>query len=534
MKRFTPSPLSVVFWLLLALYAGFVFTLPVFPSGDGPVHVYYGSILADRLAGGNVFEEFAIKHYFPPYALANYYLAFATSILPGHLAEKTLVCICIILLCLGFRMLVKTLAGYETAATLLIFPFLYHRYLFTGFYSFCLGLGMALFTIAYWLRNKRRLERNQVVILLALIFGLYLAHPLTLGIAIAVLGLDLFLSILVHPVESRDGILGRLHASLSAHKRQIGVLTLSLIPAWYVTTFIGQGGAPELQFGWERVRNSALVLFRMETILPYMSEAGWWIRALFAATGAILVVWGFLTRRGRSHASEPGVILIAGLCFFLTFCWFPGMAGGSTFVGERFAFVSLVFILAAGASARLPLVRPLITGIPVAALAVASFSADAALTKKVAGMNRVLVEAPPYSGGGRGAIFLEGGWERDHYPQARYSPCLWGAAHYFERSQMTLLNTPWFYLPFWMLRTASYEPYYGKEPPHMPGYMSEALDRENEAVLAEDVNLLVGVDCAPGEPDHSELKRLSRHYGLVRMPWSTREYVFYARPTGLE
>ncbi len=64
------SVVNLVFWTFLLLYSWWVFSLPLFPSQDGPMHLYYVHVISRLLAGDPSFAHyFSIRTPLPPYAI---------------------------------------------------------------------------------------------------------------------------------------------------------------------------------------------------------------------------------------------------------------------------------------------------------------------------------------------------------------------------------------------------------------------------------------------------------------------------------
>ena len=65
----------LTFYAILLAYVVWVFSLPVFPSQDGTVHLYYTEVVNSILRKDGAFgSAFVIKHLFPPYSLHSYLL----------------------------------------------------------------------------------------------------------------------------------------------------------------------------------------------------------------------------------------------------------------------------------------------------------------------------------------------------------------------------------------------------------------------------------------------------------------------------
>lgn len=152
---------AFAFYALLASYVAFVLWLPVFPSQDGPVHIYYAAIANSLLHHESTYAAaFKIKHILPPYALHFYLLMAAMKVLSPVAADKFFACLCVIVLALGFRAMAFSFGPSAWMTSILAIPFCVHKYLFMGFYNFSLSIGIAFFAIAVWNSGGRSPSRR--------------------------------------------------------------------------------------------------------------------------------------------------------------------------------------------------------------------------------------------------------------------------------------------------------------------------------------------------------------------------------------
>src|ERR1700712_5538131 len=100
-----------VFAALLLISLLTVVTCRIFPSQDGPLHLYYAEVTRNLLLGtGHYQSGFVISHFLTPYILQTGVLVALDQLFDPLLSEKLLVCLYIILFCLGFRYLIHSLA----------------------------------------------------------------------------------------------------------------------------------------------------------------------------------------------------------------------------------------------------------------------------------------------------------------------------------------------------------------------------------------------------------------------------------------
>src|SRR5580698_7674711 len=147
-KEKESSGYLVAFLLLLAGYCVWILTLPLFPSLDGSLHLYYASVLGSLLSGSRDFASYYfIRHLLPPYALHYYFLIAVAHFFGYVVADKLLVCLIFITTACGFRYLARSLGPSGDLMSLFIIPLLLNWPLGMGFYNYCLAIGMALWAL---------------------------------------------------------------------------------------------------------------------------------------------------------------------------------------------------------------------------------------------------------------------------------------------------------------------------------------------------------------------------------------------------
>ncbi len=91
----------------VAACCAWILSLPVFPSEDGPVHMYYATVMTKLLSGahGPLGDAFRIRHLLPPYSLYYYILIGLMQMFPAVVVEQLAVCIVVVTMASGFRFL---------------------------------------------------------------------------------------------------------------------------------------------------------------------------------------------------------------------------------------------------------------------------------------------------------------------------------------------------------------------------------------------------------------------------------------------
>jgi hypothetical protein len=146
----------LAFFALLAVACLWILHLPLFPTQDGPVHVYYARVSQAVLRGeGSFGEHFRVAHPLPPYAFHAYLLMFLMRFLSPELSEELLACACVLSAGVGFWYFARQLGRSGSIVAVFALPFFLHRYLFLGFYGFSFGIGLAFAAMGLWLGGNR-------------------------------------------------------------------------------------------------------------------------------------------------------------------------------------------------------------------------------------------------------------------------------------------------------------------------------------------------------------------------------------------
>ncbi|MGB8478163.1 MAG: hypothetical protein WCE63_04885 [Acidobacteriaceae bacterium] len=181
----------VPFLILLAFYCIWILTLPLFPSLDGSLHLYYASVLGSLLSGSKDFASYYfIRHILPPYALHYYFLIAVAHFFGYVMADKLLVCLIFVTTAFGFRYLARFLGPSGDLLSLLIIPLLLNWPLGMGFYNYCLAIGMALWALGFWYRAVEQRSHRLWLAFLAVVILMTLTHPVPLVFIYVLVGAD--------------------------------------------------------------------------------------------------------------------------------------------------------------------------------------------------------------------------------------------------------------------------------------------------------------------------------------------------------
>ncbi len=213
------------FWLLAAMtacFCAFVLSLPIFPTEDGPIHLYFANVLGDLLSHHSPLDGqyYYVHHLLPPYSLHYYLLILLMKVVCAPVAEKLIICLIVANLAFGFRHLATSVGEAGEIVSLLIVALLFNWPLGMGFENFSLSLGMACWALGSWTRSENPLNRHvarhrlSFVLLLAL---MTLTHPVPVVMTMSFAAFDFSLRFLA---EKLRGTAAR------RTKRPAGLLTL--------------------------------------------------------------------------------------------------------------------------------------------------------------------------------------------------------------------------------------------------------------------------------------------------------------------
>ena len=457
--------------VLLAASCLVVLSVPVFPSQDGPVHLYYVGILRSVLAhGGPYAGHFQIKSYLTPYALEYYSLLALETVFSAELSEKLLICCYVFAFGLGFRYLVGAVAGRRSPWTLAAVPFCINALVYKGFLNYCLGVALALFLCGLWIRSREGLGLRRVSTLLAGFALMLLTHPVPAAVFLLFAGLH-WLADLACARGSPGERLSSFHTRWPA----LALITvMALIGALWVARFslaaqqAPPGAGAVFQYGWLRTVAGRLALW---PVIPFTSLSYRIGPLILVAVAGVTLLWSLWIRAGRVSASV-WVLTAVGAISFALVCMAPESINGSHYFPDRFA-IFWPLLLFAGAAASDP---PRRVSVAAGALAVCVtcvvLPIQYARASGLAAELKPILEAKTVAPGTEGLI-IGGPAPRD--TDLAFEPFLWGGAHYFRRSGAILADAPWLDLPILMLRPAHPDRWSHLEP--------ESTDRALATVL---------------------------------------------------
>lgn len=321
--------------LLLAAMVGLhllpIWTLPFFPTQDGPAHLAIANTLREySQPGGQVLRDYfelnrsAAPNWFIYFVLADLLRPF-----PVPVAEKILLSAFVVLLPLSMRYAVRAVEPDNGFLAVLALPFTFNFLLSMGFYNFCFSLVAFLFALGWWLKHRERFGPLQAAVLAALALWVYFCHAVSLVALAAAIGAAAGWQSLM---DLRRPVL-----------RRLAWTSLAFLPAVAMTVAYANG------LGEHRVAVPVLEKLRRLLVLTSLVSFDHGIRilsTLLAVSLAGLAAWLVaerMRRRGLGAEDAPLAAVLALLALYLVS---PDEIGIGSFIIYRLnLFPWLVLVL---------------------------------------------------------------------------------------------------------------------------------------------------------------------------------------------
>jgi hypothetical protein len=437
----------VPFLILLALYCAWIFTLPLFPSLDGSLHLYYASVLGSLLSGSKDFASYYfIRHILPPYALHYYFLIAVAHFFGYVMADKLLVCLIFITMAFGFRYLARYLGPSGDLMSLFIIPLLLNWPLGMGFYNYCLAIGMALWALGFWYRAVQKRSHRLWLAYLVVVILMTLTHPVPLVFIYVLVGVDVFCRF---TGDLKSAGLSAAHFKICVKRYRLDLQYMAA--AWatigYILLFVGKDRVvSNILQAYDR-KASFIKLVKLSTLAMFSGSHPAVIAyrlSLYAILLLTLVLASSAASRLHWVYTPAKGLLVCSLILTIAIPILPPVINGANYFSQRLVVFVWIGALAA-ASGFGGLGRPKET-LLVASVLLYSFAvlvlANSMIRPAAAQISEI--ESAPAGQTGRYGLTLS-------LPDApittelNYVPYYWVGARYFRKSRSTLLNGGWLY-----------------------------------------------------------------------------------------
>jgi hypothetical protein len=539
LRQATPAWLDSAFYALLLCFVLLVLALPVFPTSDGPVHIYFSEVLGQLASGPTPYAQvYSIRHLLQPYSLHYYALIGLMQVLPAAWAEKLVVVAILTALAFGFRFLARALGPYHQVASLLQFPLLLSWPLGGGFMNYCFAIGVSLGAFGLWYRaeSSHRPARLAAAYVSALVV-LVISHPVPLLVLILLTSLDLLLVLLHY---------GQLRRAWAApgFRLRLGLFLASCV-SFVVPLLLADkatAGSAWKQFGpnptllLELLTGTRVSLFGGFHPLALLYQ----VAVILAMPAAIALQWsGLRSRWSQGELRSSDRLLLFSVGYTLLLLSFPPTMNGSAHFAERMWLITWLLALATLAGADLTAAAMRRLSWSAVAWSVLTLVLAAATLLPVARKQAALAQAPLPSG--QRGLFLQ--------PSSTAQPALlgsndeldfWDGGRAFAERGDILLNSPWMNLTIMPVRERAGTPMIdhlmmsspGDSPAEQPvdlyRDMVESAQARARALQGADFVLYADPVSPTPQPLADVSKALGTRAGGADGDWRCQAYSFYA------
>ena len=433
----------IVLVLICIAYMGWVLSLPLFPTQDGPVHLYYVHVMQALLSQQPTpYSSFySIKHLLPPYSLYYYSLIALAKFLPILVADKVVICCYFVSFVFGFRYLATQIGPSADRMTLLATLFLLNWPLGMGFVNFCLSVTFALWATGLWVRSigGSGYRRRGWFLLLTIIITL--THPVPLLFVLAFCGVSLAFRLFQHRRQQTASALP------SYFKTDIVVFLLAGSVLGYVKLFTSS----KLLHQTSKATSTLAAFVHHIIPLGFVAGDDWWFKIYAYLLWAILVLSFLLAiiqwvrRRPEQTTSFSTLWLLLAIGFLAILPLIPHDLNGSHFFADRLTIFAWLLALLA-ASTYKPQWRferrALITFVVLSNLFILGLAERYTRPPAIAIAS---IQTAPVAHRGDIGLALQDHIDPDYDPKIHLAsnPYLWAFVHYFRYNDAILYNTPW-------------------------------------------------------------------------------------------
>lgn len=432
---------NVLFGLSLIIGSIFILHLPLFPSSDGPIHIYYANVLWSLATHQPQYQHYyAIRHLVGTYSIHYFALILFERFLSSAKAEELLIVLVLLNTAIGFRFLAARLGKNSPVASLWMIPLLLSWPVGGGFFNYCIAIGMTFWVIAFWINlppvGSARALAGFVVALLVLVFS----HPVPLLFLCPFFGADTAILFF----EARGAAVGSRLRSLALRILALCLTCLAiLIPA--MTTEKSKMGSVWRNvrpYRWaleEFIQGNRLSMFSGAHPFELLHAAG----NLIIVPGVLFLMAGAVWMRLRSRTtSTADRLLLFTICYVAATLTFPLSVNGLTFIPERFWSLLWPLVLACSSAAALQLkTLRWLAAAGTLLILVFGIVAHSSLTHMARRQAEMAALRMPQGSKG---IFLQPNYPP---PGVTYETFYWSGARPIAESGAVLLNGPWLRLP---------------------------------------------------------------------------------------
>jgi len=328
-----------LFYLLIFAHLILIWAFPYTPTQDGPSHLNNANVIKEYILQGNpLFREYFLLN---TSDISNWIghllLAGLLSLFPTMVAEKIFLSGYIVMLPLCAKYAICSIKPEASAASFLIFPFIFNYNFHMGFYNFSYSLPLFFLLIGYWIRHSENFGLREAIVLTMLSMLLVLFHIMTFVLAYIFIGIMMFNEIYsqYRSIQTNRNIAWK--DGLKLFFRKSSLVSVSFVPAiLIVLLFLRNHGAQST--GWNLrlpiLSPHVLMSFGLDEALIYT------LMGLFMITAFVLIrsKWSSIFALDRYSLV---LAVYALICMFVP----EWMSGGSFMYPRMILFLYLALIL---------------------------------------------------------------------------------------------------------------------------------------------------------------------------------------------
>lgn len=349
---------SFLFAGLVLVFCAWAFSLPLFPTQDGPMHKYYVHVIASLLTGSPDYHGYLIRHPFPPYATHYALLLGLTRFLPFDVGEKLLICLIFVCTAYGVRFCARSFGPSGDVLSLCMVPLVLHWSVVMGFLNYSLAVALFFLGAGLWCRAAAGHPRLWLSFALISLL-LAVTHPIPLLLLIVFCGLDLVLRLVQGYRMSREK--ESVTFSLNHNRWLFFGLAATVLCFLYPLASVDRSrSASNLRsFGFHKdALVSSVALFGIspfDTRSKNLFIDGYRVGLVVLLLGCLCLAAIGFTRRwqaGRLRSSDSmGLLAVAVLCAIPVL---PASMNGSDFFSQRLMVFPWLGAIAAASGYELP------------------------------------------------------------------------------------------------------------------------------------------------------------------------------------
>lgn len=423
--------------------------MPLLPTEDGPVHLYYAQILSQLLTHSNpsTTHFFRIKHLLPPYSLYYYVLVLFGRFGSLLLADRLAMCLYFVLFLTGFRYLAGAIGPNADRVTLLATVLPLNWALGMGFVNFDLALAISLWAAGLWLRCLRRPGYGRRAGFVVLAILTMLTHPVPLLVLLAFAGITLGVAWYRHRKSGGAGAPSFFAADLIT----VGCAGLTL---GYVKLFTRNNALAQVDHPSSRSAQLFENVRRFGSGYGVCFLTGHSVVIVAYRIGLMLVLLGALAVavRQRLRNRSQGTWTVGDTCLACSVILFaampilPSSINGSTHFADRlllFVWLAALCAAASGSVKERAGARAVIVVAMVALNGCLLYAANRFI--RPLAISIATMETLPVTHRGQVGLIVEdlrppGG---SSYANPSWDPYIWAPVNLFRHEDAILANPPW-------------------------------------------------------------------------------------------